>query len=461
MYNIKKSSFLFFNLLIGSIIIFILAPNYYHSLFNLGCFLYNIISIIFFLYIKKKKNYFDFDILFILTFQFVYYIYPIVIYPVNPEYFFMFTFKFNHDVISQGTSLATVGISSYLFGSIINEPVEKPCNKEKFIYVQNNVTILATILLSFVFLSQFNQSVFTKNYSEFDKGNLLEYFFLLFSAFLITAIAIEFNNIKNKNIGTVRELIVSFDKKLLSVTILFVLFYLYIGSRTFPLQIIIVVVSLFSIFIKSIRWKNFLALSIGGIFFMSFLSVFRMIKSTGNDLNFKFNFLDAGMDLIINNRNLYVAIDFVKKNGISYGKTMLGNVLAPIPFLQSMMNTLVGIDPHSTTSSQFFTNLELGRNAELGLGTNIIADLYLAFGFGGVIIFMIFLGYYANKALNKAKEGNFYSLIIYSVLVSYSVYIVRAEYFFFLRLLIWSLFIAVFVKSFNYTLTQLKNHSLK
>ena len=43
------------------------------------------------------------------------------------------------------------------------------------------------------------------------------------------------------------------------------------------------------------------------------------------------SFLDLGMDLIINNRNLYVGYDYANKNGLAYGKGMFRYLFATFP----------------------------------------------------------------------------------------------------------------------------------
>ena len=73
----------------------------------------------------------------------------------------------------------------------------------------------------------------------------------------------------------------------------------------------------------------------------------------------------------------------------------------------------------------------------LGLGTNIIADLYISFGIVGVCIFMYFLGYIVRKSYLLAKLGSIYYMLLYTVLFSLSVYMVRSEFFYGLNIWLW------------------------
>ena len=63
---------------------------------------------------------------------------------------------------------------------------------------------------------------------------------------------------------------------------------------------------------------------------------------------------------------------------------MLSNILAPIPFLQQIIYNLFDINPDVGASSIIITRLTLGSSdSKLGLGTNIIADIYGFWSMGG------------------------------------------------------------------------------
>jgi hypothetical protein len=119
------------------------------------------------------------------------------------------------------------------------------------------------------------------------------------------------------------------------------------------------------------------------------------------------------------------------------GKNVLLPILSVVPFLQSSFMIFFNFTPVPTSSEVFTTTIN-GVNYTSGLGTHIIGDLYYTFGLPGVVLLMLILGItislLTNKVLIKGKQS-MYSLIALSFLVGNSVYSVRVEYFFILRLI--------------------------
>ena len=71
---------LFFILFIESVALFVFSPRHYVYDFNLFCMLQYLLSTFLFFRAKKKKNYFDFDTIFLFAFFFVMFFYPVFIY---------------------------------------------------------------------------------------------------------------------------------------------------------------------------------------------------------------------------------------------------------------------------------------------------------------------------------------------------------------------------------------------
>ena len=63
----------------------------------------------------------------------------------------------------------------------------------------------------------------------------------------------------------------------------------------------------------------------------------------------------------------------------------------------------------------------------------------MSFGLTGVLLFMFILGYFVNRHLDKAKKLNYYSIIIYACMMSYSVFSGGASYTHPTKLIIWRL----------------------
>lgn len=160
-------------------------------------------------------------------------------------------------------------------------------------------------------------------------------------------------------------------------------------------------------------------------------------------------YLDVTRSFVVNTRNLYVGMEYVEKNGINWGTTSLFNsLLSVIPFAQSTFESITGVDLE--TSAGFFTTLAFGKQRSYGLGTNLVADVYISFGLIGVIgLFMLFgrtVELYRKKTIMK---NDIYSNIVYFTLLSYSVYYPRTGLFMPLKFIIWTFAIYYLLKQFK------------
>jgi oligosaccharide repeat unit polymerase len=166
------------------------------------------------------------------------------------------------------------------------------------------------------------------------------------------------------------------------------------------------------------------------------------------------SFYDIGMDLIVNNRNLYTGYEYVEKNGISYGKSMYHQIFSPVPKLPSLFTQLVyNADPVDLSTARILTN---EYNAHYGLGTNMVIDLYMNFGVTGVIFFMFLLGIIATKFQREAYySDNFNYMIAYVFLVALAIYLPRSTIFDPLRPIIWAILLYQFLKGLRLLLLQL------
>jgi membrane-anchored protein YejM (alkaline phosphatase superfamily) len=81
-------------------------------------------------------------------------------------------------------------------------------------------------------------------------------------------------------------------------------------------------------------------------------------------------------------------------------------------------------------------------NFQIGLGTTIVADIYLAFGLVGILLLMYFMGYMVNRWLVKSRQLNYYSIIILCAVLGNSIFLVRAGYFHAFRFMVWAVVLA-------------------
>lgn len=372
--------------------------------------------------------------------------YPIFMFESDATRFFIFIFGFDENQISRGSALAVLGSCSYIAGSLlVREKTETPldCTTVNNDFKKVNTKYLFVVaVLSFILfrvLGGYQQLAATYNGEKFnEEGGIAGYFFIICPAFLISGLVLEFYNISNSNaLGSIWR-----DFSVITVvsTLFIFLLMLIIGSRTLPLQIVLLVIGLYSAIFKNMTFPKFLLNLLAGVALM-----FTIVLMRGYNQESDFIFSDLVMDLVINNRSSYLALEIVDHDGLNFGKSMISPVAAPIPLLQNILINS-GLKESDLSSSLFFTVYTFGEFDGFGLGSNIIADIYISWGTIGVILLMFILGFFVNKSrLNLTK--NVYYLTAYAVLMSYSVYLVRAEYFVFLRYLIWCAIIVFFAKN--------------
>jgi len=182
-----------------------------------------------------------------------------------------------------------------------------------------------------------------------------------------------------------------------------------------------------------------------------FLGIFSMwiIQSTrtNKDIDYSYPILIIS-DLTIPSRQTYIALEYVDKHQLTFGKSMSMGVIGLAPFLPSILT--------SGKENEFSTGILLTRytldnlrsNSNIGLGSTIIADVYLSFGLLGVFLFMFLLGYFLNKLLINSLNYRYYSLIALSAMLANCVFVVRDSYTYPLRYVVWSLIIAYANKVF-------------
>ncbi len=366
--------------------------------------------------------------------------YPVFLYPFDPKRFFAFQYDFNEDVISRSTSLSLLGIHAYFLGSVFHNPFRKMKKQLSSKIISTQVIYIIAVIFFLIYICLGGYSNLRNLYEggEETGNSIANYFYLFCCTCIFSIIAIWFNNAYCRNKERID--LKSFPMYQFLFVLGFVFLIIATGSRTIPLQIIMIFGGLYTLLYKKMTFfQTFICLLLGGVL-MFFVVLMR--SHDGIEIT---SFADIVMDLVVNNRNTFIAVDYVDKNGITWGVSMLSNVVAPIPFLQQIIYNVFNLTPDMGASSLLITKLTLGNVGSLGMGTNIIADLYIAFGVGGVVIMMFVLGYFISYLLGMVKK-NSYALIAYAIMISYSVYLVRAEYFFFLRSLLWCMIIMNIVR---------------
>lgn len=428
-----------------SIFLYIIAPDDYSFSYCMILHVLFIINAFILLYKDRKYEKIGFNLIFTVSFYFVNFVYPVFIYPIDSEYS-LFTFSFNTRVISVSTALAQVAYSCYCLGFSLSSGKTNSAVKSLPILLKDsaiNTIFFLTLIVFLAFLSSGGLRYYLDTYHigvETTYGvSLPKYLITLLNPLmLITSILIFCTD----NRSIIRRIFI------LALVVIFLL--LYSGSRTLPLAILIII---FLYLVK--RYK----LSTIQIYMMILLGVVSLslvgLERGGKDvdLTYAHQWYHHTRDLIVNNRNLYVAYDYVKNFGILWGIPLLGPIMSTIPFSQSFVVNLFGIPSYMLSSPTFITYLEFGEYPPLGLGSNIVGDIYLSLGFVGVLIAFYALGKFIHYSRSHMYRGNIYYLIIYCIMTSGAIYMCRDSYFHLFKTIVWAV---MFVWLFGRMRTNVK-----
>lgn len=433
--NLVKISLFF--LFILTLFLYLYSPNCYSLNWIILSSIIYISTLMLYIKYHRIKNYFDFVILFTVAFFFVYYVYPLFIFSIMRNRFFMFNFKFNEKIITKATFLSLLGYQAFILGTMEKRSFKR--HNFKLIDVRTIYNILAIIftVMQFVFIKVFHYgNLYNENSAS---GGIYSYFIIINHGFFFSVLAIEFNRMyyEKKN-----QLKVKFNKIFFYSLFFNVLLVLTTGSRGEPIFITLAIIAGITYIRGGISIKQLVILIIVGFIGLSFI---RIIRSGDN--NISLNILDMGMDLIINNFTLYLGYDYVQNHGIIL-LPLFGSLFAAIPFLQGLLYSTFKIPLYTTTSALFFTHLVSMQNGKInfGVGTNIITSLYLSTGLIGVILFMFLLGQLVNSLRENIFNGTVYTVLLYLEMIGVSIYLVRADFFFPVGKFIFSLF---FLMIFN------------
>lgn len=413
-----------------SLLAYYLAPIGYSEVFTGVLTLVFGVSSVIVLLNNCKHTIIKFEFFFGLAFFFTNMVYTLVYYQVNP-YFSLFNLPFNEDYISKGLALSTLGICSFNLG-VLETNIPEFDKKNIFLDVYNSPK-LVTMILMLLFLPYMFTLVQRHEYTtEFESNlvNVVLVYLVYFSIFYI------FFNSRKYSSG-IRFLKANNKNVLLYFIILYLIAFLLVGSRTIPLRIILLMVLLFSVYISPVKpYKVAVLIAIGAVF-MTFLGVFR--SGGSYSLSGTSSVFDFGRDLTINNRSLYVLMEHVDEKGITFGKSMLMGLLSIIPFGQRMYLLISGEPLSSISSAVLVTDLyfDASDDERIGLGTNIIGDVYLAFGLVGVLLLMFFLGAFVSYVYKNALCGSNLYIFIYGILFMDAIYYPRSTFLTSARALVW------------------------
>nr|WP_157243338.1 O-antigen polymerase [Bacteroides fluxus] len=384
--------------------------------------------------VNRKTNYLDFDVLFIIIYVFTCYISTFFLKEQTLYRALFLGYMFDTDYVNIGNLLSTIGILSYYCGgcSKVNVPIDNSHMLPCVIHTK----ILSVLLLCFTVLfiamggMAYSQSAYLDSAGVFSP--LIPYILLLITFVSTVIIVSEFYNKKHHAFYKINKLSI--------ISIGIVLFILLAGgSRSSASFIALPILGIYCMIYKPLNKKQVFGFVTLSVVIMWLIGQVR----SGGEASVS-NPILLLVDLTVPSRNNYAVYEYVAKYGFTYGTSFVG-VFTVIPFLSNFLGLTNG-------SGELLTHDFFNMNPDydlIGLGTTIIADIYIAFGCTGVIVLMYLLGKIVKKYTEGAKNNNYYSLVIYAELFSVSVFTVRGYVTTGLRPIIWCLVIAYFVTHYS------------
>lgn len=420
-----------------STVLFLAAPEHYdYAYCNALMWLYIVQNILFFVS-NKRRHWFGFEFVFCISFFFVNFVYPVFYYPTRPDFSF-FEMPFNHDVITRATALAYFGYTWYLLGAtrMLQLRRTEPEKPQFEINMNQYLWFFGVTVVSFVLwvvtggLAQL-QSVYSGGGELSDVG-IYSYFNNIFTigCFLM---AIFLFRLKRQ------------DRWFYIVVLLFCLSVILLtGSRQLAISIVLILAVSFSLYVYRLKfWQIALLMVVGACGLYAIMMVRRLgvnpelwqAKLSGLELG---SVLDVFQDLIINDLNLFVLVEYADTHALTWLHGMLLDITSPIPGMASRIVAWTGEPKELLHGGDLPSYILLGPDAGWGTGTNMVGEAYRSFGLVGTAIAMLLIGVIVKEAYYRAYN-NVYWYALSFLFVSHALIYPRAPLLFDPRLVTWSL----------------------
>lgn len=448
-------------LFLSIIVTLLLIPSKYSVFSNQINYLLPLlvlVNVILHFYSQRKhyKNWLRYDTLFLIGFLIVHFQIPFLasvgIEPERPHFIWL-----NKDVVNYATWFSAIAILIWLFGFNMYGIKKKKQNKIKYTsYTVKYRVISILLIISFIlFVLLVGGDFLGGSYAGTDNwGSGATYAFLILRITLYLSIIYFFVN-NSQNLQNRKSIVIAIlnNKSLFIISILFIFIFLVSGDRGPVMQLGLVFLGSYSLFYKRFTLTKLIFLIFLGAFVFTIIRFGRTRDATERQNNIitegYTNFSESDNpfnptdELASSVRILYRALDVVPDahpylNGVSIG----ANIVDVIPFGGTVLLQVTDLPFFYTNSTIFFTVLGQGQFYTYGEGSEIIADLYINFGFWITLLIFLLFGYFISYLTFHAHYNKNHKLIIiYIFLIISAIYINRSNFLYPLKLIIWALVI--------------------
>ncbi|MNK00943.1 hypothetical protein D3C87_187360 [compost metagenome] len=352
----------------------------------------------------------------------------------------------NQNIIIKSAIISSIGLTSFFLGYIFKlKKIDANKFKETFISKTMDLTGLKILisLLFAVFIISTPFSYFMGGHISTELSALSQY---VQSFFILTSIGYLILNTRNVFLMGYKAAnffdYVKCNGKFITVVLaLFCFLIMMSGDRGPILQITLVYVSCYCILNRK-KFSIFFVVAIIFLaaFIVSFLAYFRNFEGTANLVDMiqqssemkdemvssKQSFSPITFELSKSVRTMHSAVTYTEDNGYTYGVFQGFQLISIIPGVGQLIIPLFGMDSEMLKSSYFLTNQLDGDH---GLGTTVVADIWLDFGILGIILGFYIFGYFLRKIDEYTYSHlplNIFWYVIIAIFLSKAFYIGRS-----------------------------------
>ncbi|HNP66998.1 MAG TPA: O-antigen polysaccharide polymerase Wzy [Aequorivita sp.] len=444
----RRINFNIFTVLISLVLCVLYKPGLNESFDGLQNFALSIFAIINVLIfwntsIKITKSWVNYNTLFLLGFLIVHFQIPFLasigIEPIRPSFIWI-----NKSVVNYAVWLSVLALLLWILGSLLYYNKARKRNVQKVAIYNIDTKKIDALLTVFLilFILLVGQKFLRGSYDGGRNwGAGANYAYLILRILILLRILYFFINTSHLKLSIKKIIRLIFRNKIfVIILIIYFLIFLLSGDRGPILEILILCAVSYSLYQKKISFGFFVtALVIGG-FLLTIIGLGRSRDSSEQNQNL----FTQGYEKLINsdkafnptnelassNRILFRAIDVVPdKHPYLYGTTFVTEIIGVFPFGANAFLTITQLPEMYISSSYFFTILGQGQFYTYGEGSEILGDIYINFGFYGVLILMFGLGYFiAFITTNALYTYNHRYILIYVILTIGALYLNRSNY---------------------------------
>lgn len=393
--------------------------------------------------IKITKSWVNYNTLFLLGFLIVHFQIPFLasidIEPTRPSFIWI-----NKSVVNYAVWLSAVSLLMWILGSLLYYNKARKQNVQKVaIYNIDTKKIDVFLTVFFVlFVLLVGQKFLGGSYDGGKNWGVgANYVYLILQVLIILRILYFFINTRHLKLSIKKIVRHIFRNKVFVIILsIYFLIFLFSGDRGPILEILVLFAVAYSLYQGKFSFGIFIAAIVVGGLLLTIIGLGRSNDITKRDRGL----FVQGYEKLINsdeafnptnelassNRLLFRAIDVVPdKHPYLYGTTFVTEIVGVFPFGANAFLSITQLPEMYKSSSYFFTIIGQGQFYTYGEGSEILGDIYINFGFYGVLLLMFVLGYFIAFITNQALYTyNHNYILIYVILTIGALYINRSNY---------------------------------